>query len=133
MTTHDERPDVSNNSIGELLGEVTADLSDLMRQEVALAKAELEEEAKKFGQAAGMLGGAGFAGYMVMLFLSAALWWGLANVVDEAWAALIVALLWGIAAAALFVNGRGRLRAVSPKPERTVETLKDVPDALKGR
>ena len=47
MTTHDERPDVSNNSIGELLGEVTADLSDLMRQEVALAKAELEEEAKK--------------------------------------------------------------------------------------
>ena len=80
-----------------------------------------------------MLGGAGFAGYMVALFLSIGLWWALANGMDEAWAALIVAGLWAVIGAALAVLGRASLRRVHPKPERTVETLREVPDALKGR
>jgi nitrate/nitrite transporter NarK len=104
-----------------------------MRQELELAKAELKAEATKTGKAAGMFGGAGFAGYMVILFLSFALWWGLSNVMDQSWAALIVAALWGIIAAVLYVTGRNNMRAVHPKPERTVETVKQVPDALKGR
>jgi len=125
--------DVSQRSVGELISNVTSDLSALMRQELDLAKAEIKEEVAKTGKAAGMFGGAGFAGYMVALFLSIALWWGLANVMDEAWAALIVAALWGIAAAVLFVTGRKQMREVHPTPERTVSTLKEVPDALKGR
>jgi len=129
----DGRPDVSSTSVGELIGEVTSDLSTLMRQELDLAKAELKVEAAKTGKAAGMLGGAGFAGYMVALFLSIALWWALANGMDEGWAALIVAVIWAAIAAALFVIGRKKMRDVNPKPERTVQTLKDVPDALKGR
>jgi hypothetical protein len=70
---------------------------------------------------------------MVLLFLSIALWWGLANVMNESWAALIVALLWAVIGAVLYVTGRSQLRAVHPKPEQTVDTLKQVPDALKGR
>ena len=126
-------PDVSETSVGALIGEVTNDLSTLMRQELELAKAELKVEASKTGKAAGMLGGAGFAGYMVALFLSIALWWALANGMDEGWAALIVAAIWAVIAAVLFSIGRKRMRDVNPKPERTVETLKEVPDALKGR
>ncbi len=103
-----------------------------MRQELALAQAELKREATTTGKAAGALGAAGFAGYMTVLFLSIALWWGLANVMDEGWAALVVAVLWGIAGAVLFVTGRKKLREVRPVPERTVDTLKNVPDALKG-
>jgi nitrate/nitrite transporter NarK len=80
-----------------------------------------------------MFGGAGFAGYMVALFLSLALMWGLSNVMDPGWAGLIVAVIWGIIAAVLFVVGRSNMRKVHPKPERTVETVKQVPDALKGR
>lgn len=125
--------DVSQRSVGELIGEVTQDLSKLMRQELELAKAELKEEASKTGKAAGMLGGAGLAGYMVALFVSIALWWALANGMDEAWAALVVAVLWGVIGLVLYAVGRKRLRAVHPKPERTVSTLKNVPDALKGR
>ena len=128
-----ESVDVGQRSVGELIGEVTNDLSTLMRQEMTLAKAEIKEEVAKTGKAAGMFGGAGLAGYMLVLFLSIALWWGLANVMDEAWAALIVAVLWGIVAAVLFVTGRKKMREVNPKPERTVSTLKEVPDALKGR
>src|SRR5687768_8115776 len=86
--------DVTEASVGELIGEVSRDLSTLMRQELDLAKAELRQEATKTGRAAGMLGAAGLAGYMVLLFLSFALWWALSNVMDQSWAALIVAVLW---------------------------------------
>ena len=125
--------DVSDRSVGELISEVTTDLTTLMRQELELAKAELKQEATSAGKAAGMLGGAGFAGYMTVLFLSIALWWALANGMDEGWAALIVAVLWAIVAAVLAVVGRARMRRINPKPERTVQTLQQVPDALKGR
>jgi hypothetical protein len=128
-----ERPDVGDTSVGQLIGEVTSDLSTLLRQELELAKAEVKQEATKSGKAVGMLGAAGFAGYMVALFLSIALWWALANVMDEGWAALIVAALWAVIAAVLASVGRKRLRTVNPKPERTIQTLKEVPDALKGR
>lgn len=124
---------VTDSSVGQLIGEVTTDLSNLMRQELELAKAEVKAEVAKSGKAAGMFGGAGLAGYMVALFLSIALWWGLANGMDEGWAALIVAVLWAVIGAVLAMLGRNKMREVHPKPERTVQTLKEVPDALKGR
>jgi Putative Actinobacterial Holin-X, holin superfamily III len=125
--------DISQVSVGQLINEISRDLSTLVRQEVALAKAEVSAEVSKTGKAAGMLGGAGFAGYMVLLFLSFALWWGLSNAMDQGWAALIVALIWALIGAVLYFSGRGQLRRVHPKPERTIETVKQVPDALKGR
>ncbi len=121
----------SNQSVGELLSGVTRDLSTLMRQEVELAKAELRQEAGKAGKGAGMLGGAGLAGHMVLLFLSLALWWGLSNAMDQSWAALIVAVLWGIAGAVLYKAGRKQLQSVKG-PRQTVETVKEIPDAVKG-
>jgi hypothetical protein len=129
--TDEGHPDVEGTSVGQLLGEVSKDLSTLMRQELELAKAEVKAEASKAGKGAGMLGGAGFAGYMVALFLSCALWWALENVMDAGLAALIVAVLWGVIGAVLFVMGRKQLKQVNPKPERTVDTLQQVPDALK--
>ena len=126
-------PEVGDTSVGQLIGEVTSDLSKLLRQELELAKAEVKHEAAKSGRAAALLGGAGFAAYMVALFASIALWWAFANVMDEAWAALVVAGLWAVIGAVSAVVGRKQLRAVNPKPERTVQTLKEVPDALKGR
>jgi hypothetical protein len=125
--------DVSDVSVGQLLGDVTRDLSTLMRQELALAQAELKQEAAKTGKAAGALGGAGFAGYMTVLFLSLALWAGLSNLMEPGWAALIVAVIWGVVAAVLYATGRAKLRQVHPRPDRTVETLSNVPDALKGQ
>ena len=130
-TTETGRPDVEGTSVGQLLGEVSKDLSTLMRQELELAKVELKVEAKKAGQGAGMFGAAGFAGYMVLMFLSIALWWALENVMDAGLAALIVAILWGVIGAVAFVMGKKKFSQVHPKPERTVETLQQVPGALK--
>ena len=124
--------DVGAASVGELVGEVSQDLSTLMRQELALAKAEVKHEAVKAGRAAGMLGAAGFAGYMVLLFASIAAWWGLAEVMPQGWAALIVTAVWAVIGAVLFAMGRQRMREVNPTPERTAETVKELPDTLKG-
>ncbi|GGW91466.1 hypothetical protein GCM10010297_11590 [Streptomyces malachitofuscus] len=118
-------PQVQERSTGELLSRVTSDLQVLFRQEVELAKAEIKEEGTKAGKAAGMFGGAGFAGYMVLLFLSLAAMFGLAAVMDDGWAALIIAALWAVAAAVLYQMGRTKMRTVSPKPEQTVQTLKE--------
>jgi Putative Actinobacterial Holin-X, holin superfamily III len=125
------RPDVDGTSVGQLIGEVTTDLSTLMRQELQLAKAEVTAEAKKAGQGAGMFGAAGFAGYMVLVFLSLALTGALASLMGWGWAALITAALWAVIGAIAFVVGRARFKQLNPKPERTVETLQQVPGALK--
>lgn len=125
--------DKSHQSIGDLLGDVTRDMSMLVRQEVQLAKAEVRQEAKTAGKAAGMFAGAALAGVMVLLFLSYAAWWGLANVIDEGWAALAVAIVWAVAAAVLFVVARSRLRQVRPGIPRTVETARQIPGAALGR
>jgi CBS domain-containing protein len=130
---HDSVPDPASASVGELVGSITRDLSTLLRQELDLAKAEVKQEAVKSGKAAGMFGAAGFAGYMVALFASIAGWWGLANVMDEGWAALIVTAVWAVIGAVTYSAGRRQFREVHPKPERTVETVKEIPDALKGQ
>lgn len=120
---HDTRDD--DRSVGELVSAVTSDVQTLFRQEVELAKIEVQQEAKAAGKAAGMLGGAGFAGYMVAVFGSLAAVFGLANVMDAGWAALIVTGVWAVVGAVLYVMGRSRMRTVSLTPEQTVETLKE--------
>jgi len=128
----DRTEEVSATSVGELIGNISNDLSQLFRQEVELAKAELKQEASKAGKAGGMLGAAAFAGYLAVVLLSFALVFALGNVMDLGWAALIVAVLWGIVGAVLFANGRKKLKAVDPVPHRTVDTLKEDAQWLKN-
>lgn len=118
-------PEDDERSLGDLLSAVTTDITTLMRQEVDLAKAEVRQEVSKAGKGAGMLAGAGVAGHLLLIFLSLCVMFALGNVMDLAWAALIVAVVWGIAAAVLGFMGKKQLAEVNPKPERTVETLKE--------
>ena len=127
------QPDVMDSSVGDLLGRVTTDLSTLMRQEVELAKVEIKEEATKAGKASGMLAGAGAVGYLVLVFLALALMFALDAAMPIGWAALITAVLLGVVAAVLFVLGRKQFQQVNPKPEQTVETLKEDVQWAKNR
>jgi hypothetical protein len=120
-------------SVGELLGDVTRDLSTLVRKEVELAKAELREEVSQAGKAGGMFGGAALAGFLAVLFVSYAVWWGLSNVMDEGWAALIVAVIWAIVAAILLVNARTKMRQLRAVLPRTKQTAREMPQAMRGR
>ncbi|MDV8147540.1 phage holin family protein [Arthrobacter sp. B10-11] len=119
-----------NTSLGDLLGDVTRDISTLMRQEVELAKAELKQSASRAGKGTGMLAGAGVAGHFVLLFLSLALWWALGTVIGLGWSAVVLAVLWGIIAAVLAAVGRKQLNAIKGMPQ-TAETLQEIPPTLK--
>jgi hypothetical protein len=119
-----------NTSLGDLLGEVTRDLSTLMRQEVELAKAELKESATKTGKGGGMLAGAGVAGHFVLLFLSIALWYALGELMGLGWSAVVVAVFWAIIAEILASVGRKELKAVKGLPQ-TSQTLSEIPPTLK--
>lgn len=119
-------------SLGEIISDISDGLSRLFRQEVELAKVEIKEEAGKAGKAAGMFGGAAIAGLLTAIMFSLFLTYLLDNVMPLEVAALIVAVLWGAAAAALAVIGRNRMRTVSPVPRQTVETLKEDAKWLKN-
>lgn len=121
----------ANTSLGDLVAEVSRDFSTLMRQEVELAKAEATQSAKRAAKGAGMYGGAGVAGWFVLLFLSIALWWGLGDLIDSlGWSAVIVAVIWGIVAAVLYFTGKKEFERVQGMP-RTADSLKRIPDAIK--
>jgi Putative Actinobacterial Holin-X, holin superfamily III len=126
MSPPDSRP-----SVGELFSEVAEDLSTLMHQEVELAKAELRQSATRAGKGAGLLAGAGFGGYMVLLFASIAAWWGIGDAIGHGWSALIVAAVWLIVAAVLGLMGRREISAVPGVPQ-TAQTVKKIPDAVRG-
>ena len=127
-TPSEER--AATTSLGDLLAEVSRDLSTLIRQEMELAKAELRQTATRAGKGAGMLGGAGYAALMAVFFLSVALWWALGYLVGNAWSGVIVAVIWAIIALILYLIGRKQLKTVQGMP-RTVETVKEIPDTLK--
>lgn len=112
-------------SLGELVASATKDLSLLVSQEVALAKAELKKEAVHAGKGAGMLGGAGVMGLFALVFLSIALayaisWFG----IGLGWGFFIVGLLYLVVAAVLGLLGKKQLGKVGP-PEKTIATVKD--------
>ncbi|MBV9822768.1 MAG: phage holin family protein [Actinobacteria bacterium] len=102
-----------------------------MRQEVALAKAEITQSAKQAGKGAGMFAGAGVAGHFVLLFISIAQWWGIGDATGHGWSALIVAALWAIIAAVLAATGRKEMKNVTGVP-RTTDTVKKIPSAVAG-
>ena len=119
-----------STSLGDLLGDVTRDLSTLMRQELELAKAEAKQSATRAGKGSGMFAGAGVAGHFVLLFLSIALWYALGELMHLGWSAVVVALIWGIIAAVLAAIGRKEFKRIKGMPQ-TVETVQEIPPTLK--
>jgi hypothetical protein len=119
------QPAQPDKSLGQLLGELTGELTDLVRKELQLAQVEIKEEVRQAGKGGGLLGGAGVAGFLALILLSFALAWGLAELMPEGFAFLIVGVLWAIVAAVLASRGRKELKEVQPVPRQTMETLKE--------
>ncbi|WP_457973610.1 phage holin family protein [Arthrobacter sp. D1-17] len=119
-----------STSLGDLLGDVTRDLSTLMRQELELAKVEAKQSATRAGKGSGMFAGAGVAGHFVLLFLSLALWYALGELMGLGWSAVVVALIWGIIAAVLATTGRKEFKRIKGMPQ-TAETVQEIPPTLK--
>jgi Flp pilus assembly protein TadB len=131
MSTADPyRPDTparagETRSVGEIVGDISKDMSTLIKQEMDLAKSEMKQEVGKLGKGAGMFGGAGLAGHFALFFLSFALTYLLDNWMPVELAALIVALVWGAVAAVLAMRGRKEIKEANPQLPTTQQTLKE--------
>jgi uncharacterized membrane protein YqjE len=120
-TTEPKRPEAS---LGELVAEMSSDLSTLFRKEIELAKTEARDELRQAGKAGGMLGGAALAAWLALLLLSLALAWLLDQAMNTALAFAIVGVLWALAAIILQRAGRAALAGVRGLPT-TRDTIKE--------
>ncbi|MGE5091867.1 MAG: phage holin family protein [Bacillota bacterium] len=113
-------------SFGELLGELSEDVSTLMRQEVRLARAEMSRTLSRATTDAVKLGAGALVALAGGLTVVAALVLGLIALGLAAWvSALIIGALLGVIGYVMLRNGLQDLKRVDPTPHRTVETLRD--------
>ena len=125
-------PESAEKSIAEVVGEVTEKASLLVREEIELAKVELQIKVSRFvrGAAAGAVGA--FFALFALLFLLHALSWGISVLIGTSWSGFLVTggllLLAAALAAALAV--RWVRRATPPKPELAIEEAKKTRAAL---
>lgn len=112
-------------SLGEIVGDLSQDLTTLVKQELELARTELKAEAAKAGKGAGLLGGAGVAGLITLLLASFALSYLLDNWMPVELAFLITTLLWALVAGVLGLRGRSAIQQINPQLPETQQTLKE--------
>jgi Putative Actinobacterial Holin-X, holin superfamily III len=118
--------DLRDRSMPELLKQLSQETTQLVHQELELAKAELQQKGKQAGAGAGMFGGAGAIGLAALGALTACFILAL-DLIMPAWlAALLVAVVYGIVAFVLVKQGQAKLKqATPPVPEQTIETVKE--------
>ena len=112
-------------SLPELVGDMTQDLSTLLRKEVELAREEIKVEVRKAARAGGGFGAAAYAGVLAGVGLVMTLGFLLDEVLPTWVAFLIVTLLLAAGAAVAFLAGKKQLQTIEPVPEQTIETLKE--------
>ena len=121
-------------SLGELISDLTKDTTQLVRQEINLAKTEITQKATKVGKDVGMIAVGGVVAYVGLLALVAAIVCGLVAVGLAAWvAALIVGLVFGIGGGLVAFQGLSALKRVDPMPRQTMESLKEDAEWAKAR
>jgi uncharacterized membrane protein YqjE len=129
----DQNPE-RERPIGELLKQLSEETSLLVRQELTLARTELQEKGKRAGVGAGLLGGAGVTGLVALIALMVTI----VAVLDTAmatWvAALITTILFAAVAAVEAMLGKKRLEAAgAPVPEQTTDSVKEDVEWAKTR
>lgn len=121
-------------SVRELITQLGADLSNLVRQEMQLARTEMTEKVKGLGLGAGLFGGAGAIGFWVIGALAATLILALGLVIPHVLAAVVVTVVYALIGLLLFLLGRRKLKdATAPVPKETFEQVKEDVQWLKGK
>ncbi|MEU8136225.1 phage holin family protein [Streptodolium elevatio] len=112
-------------SVGQLVSDASAQLSQLVRDEMRLAQAEMTEKGKRFGIGGGLLGGAGTLGFITAQALVVTVIAALATALPV-WAAALVTtvVLLGVTAVLALAGKRSIARAVPPVPEQAIEGVK---------
>jgi len=121
-------------SIGELFGQLSQDMTLLVRQEVQLARSELGEKISRLTTNLMSVIAGGFVAYVGALALVAALILGLHDLAEiSPWvSALIVGAVLAVAGYLMLHRGLAELKRVDLAPRRTVENIKDDVQAIKS-
>jgi predicted permease len=115
---------MTERTLGQLVADATSDVQEIVRAEIALAKAELKQDARRGGVAAGMFGAAGYLGLLASIILTIAAGYGLTEAGLAPWLAFLllgVALI--VVAAILVLVGRSQISKLGP-PERAIRSTK---------
>jgi len=118
----------------ELIDQLSADARGLVRAEVSLARAELEEKARRLAAGSALVGAAAVLGLVSLGALTATAIIALSNVVSTWLAALIVTVVVGVLAGILLLVGIKLLRrGVPPAPTESVDQMKEDVSWVKAR
>jgi uncharacterized membrane protein YqjE len=126
--------ELRDRSTAELLKRLSDETTTLVKQELELAKAELQEKGKRAGVGAGMFGGAGLSGVAAFAALTACVIAAL-DLAMRLWlAALIVAVVYAAVAGVLALRGKQKVKeATPPVPEQARESVKEDVEWAKTR
>ncbi|PTL60010.1 phage holin family protein [Paraconexibacter algicola] len=126
MTDSGSAPQPRERPVGELLTELSRETSLLVRQELALARAELQQKSRAAGVGAGLLGGAGATALVALVALMVTVVAALDTAMPTWLAGLITTGLFAAIAAVEAAVGRARLRAATPLvPQQAPESMKE--------
>jgi len=125
MQRMNENRSLENRPLGDLFGDLATDMSNLVRQEVTLAKVEITQKAKYVGRNVGYLVIGGAVAYAALLAIIAAVIMLLAKVVPGWGSALIVGAVVGGIGWMLIGKAMTALQQADLTPRETVETLKE--------
>jgi len=120
-------------SLGDLFSELAAETGTLVRQEVALAQAEISGKATRVGKQVGFLAVGGAIGYAAMLAIMAGVIIGLSRFIPAWLAAVLVGAVVGAVSFFLISSAIERLKNTNLKPEETVESIKEDAQWLKNQ
>src|SRR4026208_1832375 len=125
MQRMNDNRSMENRPLGDLFGDLATEMSNLVRQEVALAKVEVTQKAKYLGRNIGYLVVGGAVAYAALLAIIAAIIMLLAQVVPHWGAALFVGVVVGGIGWLLIGKAMMALQQTELTPRETVETLKE--------
>lgn len=133
MRINPKVPGTPEPTIGELIRSLLLDVGQLVRTEIKLAQAEVGQNVKRATAPMALMAGGALLMFGAFLALLGAFVGWLAPLVGAGWAALIVAVVTGGIGAALLMSGRNRMKDVGLTPTRSVMSLKQDAQALKGK
>lgn len=126
MATTEQSNDLRERPLGDVAGQLMQDVSLLVRQEMKLAKAEMQEKGRTAAFGLGMIGGAGVVALCALGALTAFLILVFAVFLDSWLAALLIGLMLAAVAATLAYVGKERVSDVGPPiPEQAIENVKE--------
>jgi|RhiMetdeSRZDD1v2_1073273.scaffolds.fasta_scaffold17352_4 uncharacterized membrane protein YqjE len=131
--THRDSPPTEDASLGQLTGDLSQQVSRLVRDEIRLAQVEMKDKGRRFGKGAGLMG----AGGVIALFGAGCVVAAAVLALDLIWptwlAAVVVGVVLLIVAAVVAAKGRSQMRrGAPPMPSEAMKSTKEDIEVLKG-